>query len=197
LRRPLGLVGVDEAHVEVRIDAHLLARHAVERESRGDLRHALRAVRHDDVLHHHEDQEDDEADHVIAAHHVAAHRGDHAAGIGIGQDEARGGDVERQAKERGDEQQRREGGELHRLRHVEREEQQQEGEAEVRQDQEVEQLRRDRREEHREHADHQQHQQDVGVVAEDLAQGVHRAVPGRARASRIARTHTRIRATAG
>ena len=72
---------IDEPHVEVGVDAHLLAGHAVEREPRRDLGDALRAAGDDDVLHDDQDQEDDQPDHVVAADHERADRRDHLAGV--------------------------------------------------------------------------------------------------------------------
>ncbi|MNL02028.1 hypothetical protein D3C87_1225180 [compost metagenome] len=189
---------VDEAHVEVRIDAHLLARHAVEREARGDLGDALCAAGHDHVLHHDQDQEDDQADHIVAADHEGADGSDDAARIAVRQDQARGRHVQREAKERGDQQQRREGGELHRPCHVEGQQQHQEGEAEVGKDQEVEQAAGNGREQHHQHAQHQADQRDVAVLSENARQCVHRMPPAAApawRCSRMANTQTMMRAT--
>ena len=57
----------DLAGVQVGVDRHLLARHRVEGEARGDLGDAAGAVRDHDELDHDEDQEDDEADDEVAA----------------------------------------------------------------------------------------------------------------------------------
>ncbi len=193
----LGFFLVDEAHVEVGVDAHLLAGHAVQREARRHLGHALRAARHHHVLHDDEDQEHDEPDHVVAGDHVAADGADDVSGVGVGQDQACRRDVQRQAKQRGDEQQRRERRELDRPRHVERQQQQQQREAEVGEDQEVQQPGRDRGEQDGQDAQHGADQQQVGMAAQGSSEIVHwlvsRAVEARAR--RAACSHTRIRAT--
>ena len=60
-------VGVENAGVHVGIDRHLLSRHRVEREARGDLRDALRTARDDDELNGHEDRKDDQSDDQVAA----------------------------------------------------------------------------------------------------------------------------------
>ena len=146
------LVLVDEAHVEIGVDAHLLAGHAVQREARRHLGDALRAVGHHHVLHDDQHQEHDQADDVVAADHVVADGGDHLAGVGFRQDQPRGRDVEAQAEQRRDQQQRRERRELQRPRHVERQQQDQQREGEVRDQQEVEQARRNRREQHQQDA---------------------------------------------
>ena len=47
---------------------------------------------------------DDHANHVVTTYHVDSDGLDDAAGVSVAQDEARGGDVERQPEERRDEQ---------------------------------------------------------------------------------------------
>ena len=76
------LVG-DLAGVEVGVDRHLLARHGVEREARGDLGDAAGAVRDHHELDHDQDQEDHEADDDVAADDEVAERGDHVAGVAV------------------------------------------------------------------------------------------------------------------
>jgi hypothetical protein len=101
---------------------------------------------------------------------VGSDRGDHVAGVGVRQDEAGGRDVEPEAEQRRDQEQRREGGEAERLFHVDREQEQQQRERQVRHQQEVEQPRRDRREQHQQDEHQPHHQGEVALRAEDLAQ---------------------------
>ena len=113
----LGLLLVDQAGREVGVDRHLLAGHRIEREARRDLRDAPRALGDDDEVHDHEDREDDQPDDEVAAHHEAAEglddlAGGVGAGVALGQDEPRRGEVERQAHHGRDEEDRREGREL-------------------------------------------------------------------------------------
>ena len=101
------LVG-DLAGVEVGVDRHLLARHGVEGEAGAHLGHAAGAVRDDDELDDDQDQEDDEADDHVAADDELAERGDDVAGVAVQQDQARDRDVDRQAEQRGEQQEARE-----------------------------------------------------------------------------------------
>ena len=181
----LGLRLIDQAHVQVCVDAHLLARHAVEREAGRHLGHPLRAVGHHHVLHHHQDQEDDQPDHIIALHHVRADRGDHPAGIGIAQDQPGRGDVQRQPEQGCDQQQRRKGGEIDRLARIEGDQQDQQREAEVDDQEHIEQRGGDRCEQDHQDPDHHHHQDQVVVLAQGLAQA-HAACSRLADRSRIA-----------
>ncbi len=62
----LCLALVDHAGAKVGVDRHLLARHAVERESGGDLADPRGALGDDDELNQHDDREDHQADdHVV------------------------------------------------------------------------------------------------------------------------------------
>ena len=98
----------DLAGVQVGVDRHLLAGHGVQGEARADLGHAPGAVRDHDELDHDQDQEDDEADDDVAADDEVAERLDHVAGVALEQDQTRHGHVDRQAEERGQQQDRRE-----------------------------------------------------------------------------------------
>ena len=60
---------IDQPRVQFGINGHLLPRHGIEREARGDFRNPLRAVRHDNELHNDEDREQQQTDDGIAAHH--------------------------------------------------------------------------------------------------------------------------------
>ena len=75
-----GLVGIDEAGVQIGIDRHLLAGHGIEGEARRDFRGAHRAVADDQILNGDERDKDDEADNVVAADHELAERLDHFSG---------------------------------------------------------------------------------------------------------------------
>ena len=61
----LGLALVDDAGVQVGVDGHLLAGHAVEGESGGHLADARGPLGDDHELDHDDDREDDQADHDI------------------------------------------------------------------------------------------------------------------------------------
>jgi hypothetical protein len=98
---------VDEARRKVRIDRHLLAGHGVKVEARSDFSDAPRAFRYDDEVHDDQDCEHDDPDDEVAAHHEIAERFDHVSG-GVGsfvaarQDQAGGGEVEREPQHRRD-----------------------------------------------------------------------------------------------
>ena len=113
LRRRARLLLVDQAGGEVGVDRHLLARHGVEVEARGDFGDAAGALGDDDEVHDHQDGEHDDADDEIAAHHEIAERLDDVAGgggalVAVRQDQARRGEVERQPQHGRDQQHGRE-----------------------------------------------------------------------------------------
>ena len=85
---------VDEARVEFRINAHLLAGQRIEREARRDFRDAARALRDDHEIDHDQNQEHDRTDDVISTHDEGAERLDDRARVSLGEDEARRGDVQ-------------------------------------------------------------------------------------------------------
>ena len=95
----------DDAGVEIGVDAHLLAGHRVQGEARGHFRHAARALGDDDEIDDRQDDEDHQADDEVALHDELAEGGDEIARVALGQDRARGGDVEAEAEERDEEQQ--------------------------------------------------------------------------------------------
>ena len=83
MRRPpaalRGVFLIDQAGIEIGIDRHLLAGHAVQREPRGDFGDAARALGDDDKIDDDQNRENDDADGVVAADHERAERFDHAA----------------------------------------------------------------------------------------------------------------------
>ena len=126
---------------ELGVDGHLLAGHRVEREARAHLGHALGPLGDDDELDDRQHEEDDRPDDVVAAHDERAERLDDLAGVRLEQDEARRGDVEREAEERRQEEQRRERRDADGVGHVEDDEQDGDGGREVGRDEEVERPR--------------------------------------------------------
>jgi hypothetical protein len=76
----LGRRLVDQARGKIGVDRHLLARHGVEVEARGDFRDAARALGDDHEIHDHQDREHDDPDHEIAAHHEIAEGLDDVSG---------------------------------------------------------------------------------------------------------------------
>jgi len=120
-----GALLVDQASVELGVDRHLLAGHGVQGEARRDLGDAPGALGDDHEVDDDEDRKDDQTDDVAAAHHHFAEGADDVprrvgARGAMQQDEARAGHIEREAKERGRQQQQREDAELDRILDVER-----------------------------------------------------------------------------
>jgi hypothetical protein len=195
LAAALRLVLVDEAQVQIGVDAHLLAWHAVERESCRDFRNALRATGHDDVLHDDEDQEHDEPDHVVVADDMSADRVDHPAGIRIRENQPRRGDVQRESEQRRDQQDRRECGEVDWPRRVESHQQDQQRQREIEDDQRIEQAWRHGCEQQQQDADDERDQREVCVAAKNARERAHAGAPVDARAPRAAYTQRNTRAT--
>ena len=120
LAPPLGLRLVDQARVQVGVDRHLLAGHRVQGEARGHLGDAGRALGDDHEVHDDQDREHDQADDEVALHHQLAEGLDGLARrlralVAVAQDQARGGEVQPQPVEGGDQQDGRKRGELQRL----------------------------------------------------------------------------------
>jgi hypothetical protein len=170
------LVLVDQAHVHVGVDRHLLPGHRVEREPGGDLGHALGTVGHHHVLHDHQDQEHHDADHVVAADHELADGVDHPARVRALEDQPRRRHVQGQAQHGDQQQDGREGGELERRLGEEGDQQDQQRQADVDHQQEVEQHRRDRHEQHDQDAYHQRHQRQVALGGPHLSEQLHHAM---------------------
>ena len=116
-----GFVFVDEAGVEVGVDGHLLAGHAVQGEAGGDFADAGGAFGDDDELDDDEDEEDDEADgEGVGGDEVAKGFDDATGGGGAAravfagsEDETGGGAVEDEAEQGGSQKHRRENRQLH------------------------------------------------------------------------------------
>jgi hypothetical protein len=110
---------VDQAGVHFSVDGHLLARHRVETESCRHFGDPAGALGDDHEVHHEQDGEENEADHHIPAHQEAAEGRHHVAGgerafIAVAEDEACGGDVQRQPQQGGQQKQLRKAGEIQR-----------------------------------------------------------------------------------
>ena len=102
---------VDESRIQVGIDRQLLARHRVEGEARRHLGDAPGALGNDDEIDDDQDQENHEADRDIAADQEIAEGFDHLARsvrsrLSPHQNNAGGGDVERQTQQGGQQQHR-------------------------------------------------------------------------------------------
>ena len=153
LTASVGLVLVDQAGVEVGVDRHLPARHAVEHEPRGDLADPRRPLGDDDELDHEDDREQDHADDHLVSRDELAEGADDAAGrvgpgdAGAGEREPRRGDVEHEPRQRRRQEDRGEGAEFQGRADRERRQQDEHGERDVGGQEEVEHARRDRHDE--------------------------------------------------
>ena len=120
---------VDDAGVQVGVDGHLPAGHAVQGEAGGHFADARGALGDHHELDHDDDREDDQPDHDLVAGHELAEGLDHAAGrqqpvgAGVGEDQPRRGHVQHQPEQRGGQQQRGKDAELQRRAHVDRRQQ--------------------------------------------------------------------------
>ena len=165
----------EEPRVVLRLDGHLLARQGVQGEARGHLGDARGALRDDDELHRDDDDEDDDPDHVafdaLGADHERG-EGPHDVAVevvALGQDQARGGDVQRQAEDRGDQQQGREDGELQRVPGVQDREDDEQREHEVHGHEDVQEHGGHRDEEHHDHHDHADGDKDVASLGPEVS----------------------------
>jgi hypothetical protein len=158
---------IDVAGPQLGVDRHLLARHRVEREARRHLGHPLGPLGDDDELDHRQDEEDDRADHQVAGHHEVAEGADHVARVGAQEDETGRRDLQGQPEQRGQEQQRREGGDLEGVADVDGDQQERHRRRDVDRDQQVEQRRRQRDDHHPDDRDHQAGQPQVGIAREE------------------------------
>ena len=128
---PPGFGFVDGPRVQLRIDRHLLARHRVQDETRRHFRDAPGAFRHDDELNDDENPEDDEPDQQMPLHNVVAERADDGPRLAVQQDSACRRDIQREPKQRGQQQHRWEHGEVERLLRPQRDQQQQDRQRQV------------------------------------------------------------------
>ena len=180
------LAFVDQAGGEIGVDRHLLARHGVEVEARGDFGDAARALGDDHEVDDHQDREDDDADDEIAAHHEVAERLDDVAG-GVGalvparQDEPRRGEVEREPQHGRDQQHGRKGGEFERRLDEQRRHQDQHRQDDRDGERHVEQRRRQRQDQDDQDRHHADGERDVAALEHraDLAQPRQRELSGR------------------
>ena len=129
----LGLGFVDDPRGEIGVDGHLLAGDGVQRESGANLGDPGCALRNHQKIHGDQDRKHDNADEEIAAHDEVREARDHVAGrrdaFGAARkDQARGGDVQREAKQRRNKQNRWECREIERTLNPKRNHEDQDGE---------------------------------------------------------------------
>ncbi len=137
------LLEIDDSGAHVGIDAHLLAGHCVEGETRRNFGDTLRAFRDDDELDQGDDQKDDGAHYEIAADNEHAKRPDDFTGIGFEQDETGGCDIQGQPVEGGDQEQRWKRRDLYGARDIDRHHQDGHGHRDVDGQEDVEQKSRE------------------------------------------------------
>ncbi len=185
----LGFLLVDDAGLQIGVHCHLLAGHGVQREARGDFRNTLRALGHHHEVDDHQDGKHDQADGEVAADQEVAEGLDHRAGgprtgMAFEQHDARGGHVERQAHQRGQQQHGRKSREVQRPEHVGRDHHHHQRHGDVDGEQDVEQPGRQRQHHHGKDGDHQQRRARPGeqggvaavAVLQVLEQRVHAAL---------------------
>jgi hypothetical protein len=115
----LGFFRTDQAGVEVGVDGHLLAGQGVQGEARADLGDPFATFGDHDEVDDHQDHEHHHPDDEVTADYHLAERLDHlargtGAGVAFEQHHAGGGDVQAQAQQGGDQDHRREQGEVKR-----------------------------------------------------------------------------------
>ena len=167
----LGMVDGPGSHVAV--DRQLLARHAVQRETRADLGHAARALGDDDEVDDQQDAEHHHAQHHVAAHDEAREPLDHrtgsiGAGMALPDDELCRGHVQRQTQQQRRQQDRGKGREFQRAFDEQRDRQHQDGQRERQGQPDVQHGRGDGQDHH--HDDSHQRQGEKDRRPEDGAQ---------------------------
>ena len=155
------LLFADQASVQVGVDRHLFARHAVKHEARAHFRDTPCAFGDNHEVDHYQDNEHHDADGEVAADEEVAERLDHPsrrarAGVTFHQNDARRGDVQRQAQQRREEQNGREGGELQRALGEHRHQQHHNRERDIKGEQQIEDEGGQRQHHHRQDH-HDQH----------------------------------------
>ncbi len=166
----LGFLVVDHAGGKVGVDRHLLAGDGVEGEAGADLGDAGGALGDDDEVHHDQDQEHDQPDDEIARHDQVGKAADHVAGrvgalVAVSEDDACGGDVERQPQHGGDQQDRREGRKIERPLDPQRHHQDQDRDGDRERQPDIDHEGGDRQEQDRQDGDDADREEDVAAVA--------------------------------
>ena len=174
----------DVPSAQVGIDAHLLAGHGIEREPRRNLGDALRAFGDHDELNNEQDEENHHADDEISADDKVSEGVDDLTRVGLDEDHAGGGDIQREPKERGHQQHARESRERQRVFHVERHEKQHGRDAEIQRDQCIEDKRRHRHDHQGDNRNDDGRNVDVAValrgegeILQPHQEGLHHASP--------------------
>ncbi|CAM5192314.1 hypothetical protein CDEF62S_05134 [Castellaniella defragrans] len=110
----------DQARIQIGVDRHLLARHRIQRETGAHFGDPARALGDHDEIDDHQDDEHYNPDRKISADQKVPEGLDDVSGrrrppVPVEQHHSGRGHVQRQAKQRGEQQHRRKGGEVQRL----------------------------------------------------------------------------------
>jgi hypothetical protein len=159
-----GLFFIDDAGAEFGINRHLFAGHGIQGEPRRDFRDAARALGDDDEIDQDEDQEDDEPDDIIAAHDEVAERFDDVARVTIQQNQARGGDVEREPEQRDTQQQRRKTREVRGVFEIQDHQQDQQGDRDADREEQIERHRRHRDDQQQHRAEQPEDEPEIALA---------------------------------
>ncbi|MNH94538.1 hypothetical protein D3C73_471590 [compost metagenome] len=162
----LGFLGRHGAGLEVAVDAHLLAGHAVQREARRDFGHPLRTLGDHDELDNSDNGKDHEAHHQAFADHELTEGGDDLPRISLAEDQPAGADRQRQAEQGGQQQQRRKGRETEDAFDVERPHEHQQRNHDVQADEKIHQRRRQGNDQHGDDHHHQRQDQQLRTSAD-------------------------------
>ena len=162
------LVLGDEPGIEVGVDRHLFAGHGIEGEPRGHFGNAALAFGDDHELDDDEDDKYDDADDDIALCDERSEHVHHMPGVGLGQDEPRRGDVERQPEQGDRKQKRREHRKIKRLPCIHGHEQNYEGKTEAEAEQNVQQEGGQRYDHDDQNAYHAEHDDQVALLRKGL-----------------------------
>ena len=106
LQPPLpGFDLVDQAGIQIGVDAHLFAGHGIQGETGGHFGDAAGTFGDYHEIDHHEDHENDHPDQVVASDDEVAEGHDHLAGgmgslVSVQQDDPRGGHIQGKPKQR-------------------------------------------------------------------------------------------------
>ena len=176
---------VDQAGRKIGVDRHLLARHGVEVEARGDFGDAAGALGDDDEIHDHQNREHDNSDDEIAAHHEIAERLDDVAGgrgalMPARQDQPGRGQVERQPQHGRDQEHGRERREFQRRLDEQRRHQDQDRQRDRDRQEQIEHHRGQWKDQHHQDDEDAERQREIAAL-EDAADFAETRKPGRRR----------------
>ena len=159
----------DRALVQVGVDGHLLAWHCIEGEAGGDFCDTLGTLRDDDEVNADEDHEHDEADDRIAADNEVAECRDDLACETIKQDQSRRRNVQREAEQRRNKEERWKDRQIKRFLVVDDRHDDEERNRDVEADQEIEEQRRQRDDHHDDDDDNRHGDEHVAVLLDEAA----------------------------